>query len=97
LALFQVVVGSQDLAANHDVMQIVEVWIHTFGFGYFFLDIINLSFGFTLLPLQVLDDRSRDERLLTLLQKYHSSKRYSLFFIHTNAFLNLVLWSFILI
>lgn len=47
------------------------------------------SVGFTLLPLQVLDDRARDERLVTLLQKYHSSKRYSLFFIHTNNFLNL--------
>ncbi|XP_056174477.1 DEAD-box ATP-dependent RNA helicase 5 isoform X2 [Syzygium oleosum] len=43
----KVVIGSEDLAANHDVMQIVEV----------------------------LDDRSRDERLVTLLQKYHSSKR----------------------
>ncbi|XP_030454049.2 DEAD-box ATP-dependent RNA helicase 5 isoform X1 [Syzygium oleosum] len=42
----KVVIGSEDLAANHDVMQIVEV----------------------------LDDRSRDERLVTLLQKYHSSK-----------------------
>lgn len=26
-APFQVVVGSEDLAANHDVMQIVEVWL----------------------------------------------------------------------
>ncbi|KAI3418538.1 uncharacterized protein J3R85_013745 [Psidium guajava] len=42
----KVVIGSEDLAANHDVMQIIEV----------------------------LDDRSRDERLVTLLQKYHSSK-----------------------
>ncbi|KAI4372191.1 hypothetical protein MLD38_010456 [Melastoma candidum] len=42
----KVVVGSEDLAANHDVMQIVEV----------------------------LDDRSRDDRLVALLQKYHSSK-----------------------
>ncbi|KAJ0053949.1 hypothetical protein Pint_03537 [Pistacia integerrima] len=47
LALFQVVVGSEDLAANHDVMQIVEV----------------------------LDDRSRDQRLLALLEKYHKSQR----------------------
>ncbi|RVW34731.1 DEAD-box ATP-dependent RNA helicase 5 [Vitis vinifera] len=44
----KVVIGSEDLAANHDVMQIVEV----------------------------LDDRSRDERLLTLLGKYHKSQRY---------------------
>lgn len=43
----KVVIGSEDLAANHDVMQIVEV----------------------------LDDRSRDERLLTLLGKYHKSQR----------------------
>ncbi|KAK4786827.1 hypothetical protein SAY86_010660 [Trapa natans] len=42
----KVVVGSEDLAANHDVMQIVEV----------------------------LDDRARDDRLVSLLQKYHSSK-----------------------
>ncbi|KAK4797301.1 hypothetical protein SAY86_029627 [Trapa natans] len=44
----KVVVGSEDLAANHDVMQIVEV----------------------------LDDRARDDRLVSLLQKYHGSKRY---------------------
>lgn len=57
----------------------------------------HLSYvGFAQLPLQVLDDRSRDERLVTLLQKYHSSKRYYLLFIHTIAFMNLVLWSFIL-
>lgn len=43
----KVVVGSEDLAANHDVMQIVEV----------------------------LDDRSRDKRLLSLLGKYHQSQR----------------------
>lgn len=66
-----------------------------FGFGYFFRHHLS-SVGFTLFPLQVLDDRSRDERLVTLLQKYHSSKRYSIFFIHTLVFLNLVLWSFIL-
>ncbi|XP_010261619.1 PREDICTED: DEAD-box ATP-dependent RNA helicase 5 [Nelumbo nucifera] len=43
----KVVVGSEDLAANHDVMQIVEV----------------------------LDDRSRDARLVSLLEKYHKSQR----------------------
>ncbi|XP_061343040.1 DEAD-box ATP-dependent RNA helicase 5 [Gastrolobium bilobum] len=43
----KVVVGSEDLAANHDVMQIVEV----------------------------LDDRSRDKRLVALLEKYHQSQR----------------------
>ncbi|KAH7511412.1 hypothetical protein JRO89_XSUnG0205500 [Xanthoceras sorbifolium] len=43
----KVVVGSEDLAANHDVMQIVEV----------------------------LDDRSRDQRLVALLEKYHKSQR----------------------
>ncbi|XP_031267039.1 DEAD-box ATP-dependent RNA helicase 5 [Pistacia vera] len=43
----KVVVGSEDLAANHDVLQIVEV----------------------------LDDRSRDQRLLALLEKYHKSQR----------------------
>ncbi|CAL5436234.1 unnamed protein product [Camellia sinensis] len=43
----KVVVGSEDLAANHDVMQIVEV----------------------------LDDRARDERLVSLLEKYHKSQR----------------------
>ncbi|XP_057448703.1 DEAD-box ATP-dependent RNA helicase 5 [Lotus japonicus] len=43
----KVVVGSEDLAANHDVMQIVEV----------------------------LDDRARDKRLFTLLEKYHKSQR----------------------
>ncbi|KAF9623363.1 hypothetical protein IFM89_001196 [Coptis chinensis] len=43
----KVVVGSEDLAANHDVMQIVEV----------------------------LDDRSRDARLVTLLEKYHKSQK----------------------
>ncbi|XP_076913996.1 DEAD-box ATP-dependent RNA helicase 5-like [Bidens hawaiensis] len=43
----KVVVGSEDLAANHDVMQIVEV----------------------------LEDRARDERLITLLEKYHKSRR----------------------
>lgn len=42
----KVVVGSEDLAANHDVMQIVEV----------------------------LDDRSRDARLIALLEKYHKSQ-----------------------
>ncbi|CAJ1931013.1 unnamed protein product [Sphenostylis stenocarpa] len=42
----KVVVGSEDLAANHDVMQIVEV----------------------------LDDRSRDRRLVALLEKYHKSQ-----------------------
>ncbi|PON94735.1 Helicase [Trema orientale] len=42
----KVVVGSEDLAANHDVMQIVEV----------------------------LDDRSRDARLVALLEKYHESQ-----------------------
>ncbi|CAA7411009.1 unnamed protein product [Spirodela intermedia] len=42
----KVVVGSEDLAANHDVMQIVEV----------------------------LDDQSRDKRLVSLLEKYHTSK-----------------------
>lgn len=44
---FQVVVGSEDLAANHDVMQIIEV----------------------------LDDKSRDFRLVSLLEKYHQSQR----------------------
>ena len=29
-----------------------------------------------ILHIQVLDDRSRDERLLTLLGKYHKSQRY---------------------
>ncbi|KAJ0989911.1 hypothetical protein J5N97_008267 [Dioscorea zingiberensis] len=43
----KVVVGSEDLAANHDVMQIIEV----------------------------LDDRSRDARLVALLEKYHQSQR----------------------
>ncbi|XP_058777520.1 DEAD-box ATP-dependent RNA helicase 5 [Vicia villosa] len=43
----KVVVGSEDLSANHDVMQIVEV----------------------------LDERSRDKRLLALLEKYHKSKK----------------------
>lgn len=43
----KVVIGSEDLAANHDVMQIVEV----------------------------LDDRSRDQRLVALLEKYHQSQR----------------------
>ncbi|ERN15557.1 DEAD-box ATP-dependent RNA helicase 5 [Amborella trichopoda] len=43
----KVVVGSEDLAANHDVMQIVEV----------------------------LDERSRDTRLISLLDKYHQSQR----------------------
>ncbi|XP_072963533.1 DEAD-box ATP-dependent RNA helicase 5 [Typha angustifolia] len=43
----KVVIGSEDLAANHDVMQIVEV----------------------------LDDRARDSRLVTLLEKYHQSQR----------------------
>ncbi|WVZ62798.1 hypothetical protein U9M48_012500 [Paspalum notatum var. saurae] len=42
----KVVIGSEDLAANHDVMQIVEV----------------------------LDDRSRDSRLLALLDKYHQAQ-----------------------
>ncbi|XP_078445913.1 DEA(D/H)-box RNA helicase family protein [Wolffia australiana] len=42
----KVVVGSEDLAANHDVMQIVEV----------------------------LDEQARDQRLFSLLEKYHSSK-----------------------
>ncbi|KAI9073596.1 hypothetical protein K1719_044443 [Acacia pycnantha] len=41
----KVVIGSEDLAANQDVMQIVEV----------------------------LDDRSRDKRLVALLEKYHKS------------------------
>ncbi|KAG6687954.1 hypothetical protein I3842_11G100300 [Carya illinoinensis] len=43
----KVVVGSEDLAANHDVLQIVEV----------------------------LDDRSRDQRLVALLEKYHKSQK----------------------
>lgn len=43
----KVVIGSEDLAANHDVMQIVEV----------------------------LDDRSRDSRLVALLDKYHKAQR----------------------
>ncbi|ONM52923.1 DEAD-box ATP-dependent RNA helicase 5 [Zea mays] len=42
----KVVIGSEDLAANHDVMQIVEV----------------------------LDDRTRDSRLLALLDKYHQAQ-----------------------
>jgi ATP-dependent RNA helicase DBP3 len=42
----KVMVGSQDLAANHDVTQIVEV----------------------------LEDRARDARLDSLLQKYHKSR-----------------------
>ncbi|XP_015698978.2 DEAD-box ATP-dependent RNA helicase 5 [Oryza brachyantha] len=43
----KVVIGSEDLSANHDVMQIVEV----------------------------LDDRSRDTRLVALLDKYHKARR----------------------
>ncbi|GLT80611.1 hypothetical protein SLA2020_520420 [Shorea laevis] len=43
----KVVIGSEDLAANHDVMQIVEV----------------------------LDERSRNQRLIDLLKKYHESER----------------------
>ncbi|GMH22581.1 hypothetical protein Nepgr_024424 [Nepenthes gracilis] len=43
----KVVVGSEDLSANHDVMQIVEV----------------------------IDDRSRDKRLVDLLEKYHKSQK----------------------
>ncbi|KAF8082663.1 hypothetical protein N665_0813s0005 [Sinapis alba] len=43
----KIVIGSEDLAANHDVMQIVEV----------------------------LDDRARDQRLITLLEKYHKSQK----------------------
>ncbi|CAO2819711.1 unnamed protein product [Amaranthus hypochondriacus] len=43
----KVVVGSEDLAANHDVMQIVEV----------------------------LEERTRDNRLVALLEKYHQSQR----------------------
>ncbi|XP_058224557.1 DEAD-box ATP-dependent RNA helicase 5 [Rhododendron vialii] len=43
----KVVVGSEDLAANHDVLQIVEV----------------------------LEDRARDERLVSLLEKYHKSQK----------------------
>ncbi|XP_010518933.1 PREDICTED: DEAD-box ATP-dependent RNA helicase 5 [Tarenaya hassleriana] len=43
----KVVIGSVDLAANHDVMQIVEV----------------------------LDERARDQRLISLLEKYHKSQR----------------------
>ncbi|KAL2901171.1 DEAD-box ATP-dependent RNA helicase 5 [Bienertia sinuspersici] len=43
----KVVVGSEDLAANHDVMQIVEV----------------------------LDEHTRDKRLVALLDKYHESQR----------------------
>ncbi|WCJ29049.1 ATP-dependent RNA helicase DBP3 [Euphorbia peplus] len=43
----KVVVGSEDTAANHDVMQIVEV----------------------------LEEHSRDKRLLALLEKYHASQR----------------------
>ncbi|XP_074264639.1 DEAD-box ATP-dependent RNA helicase 5 [Silene latifolia] len=43
----KVVVGSEDLAANHDVMQIVEV----------------------------LEEYKRDQRLVTLLDKYHPSQR----------------------
>ncbi|KAL9242658.1 hypothetical protein vseg_016640 [Gypsophila vaccaria] len=43
----KVVVGSEDLAANHDVMQIVEV----------------------------LEEYTRDNRLLSLLEKYHKSQR----------------------
>ncbi|KAL6897339.1 hypothetical protein ACP4OV_007035 [Aristida adscensionis] len=42
----KVVIGSEDLSANHDVMQIVEV----------------------------LDDKSRDSRLLALLDKYHQAQ-----------------------
>ncbi|CAD6220256.1 unnamed protein product [Miscanthus lutarioriparius] len=42
----KVVIGSEDLAANHDVMQIIEV----------------------------LDDRTRDSRLLALLDKYHQAQ-----------------------
>ncbi|KAK9120482.1 hypothetical protein Syun_018099 [Stephania yunnanensis] len=45
--IVKVVVGSEDLTANHDVMQIVEV----------------------------IDDRSRDARLIALLEKYHKSQR----------------------
>lgn len=43
----KVVVGSEDLSANHDVMQIVEV----------------------------LEENSRDRRLVSLLEKYHESQR----------------------
>ena len=43
----KVVIGSKDLATNHDVMQIVEV----------------------------LNNQSCDERLLTLLGEYHKSQR----------------------
>uniref|UniRef100_A0A0D9WXV3 RNA helicase n=1 Tax=Leersia perrieri TaxID=77586 RepID=A0A0D9WXV3_9ORYZ len=43
----KVVIGSEDLAANHDVMQIVEV----------------------------LDEWSRDSRLVALLDKYHKAQR----------------------
>ncbi|KAK9667766.1 hypothetical protein RND81_13G010100 [Saponaria officinalis] len=43
----KVVVGSEDLAANHDVMQIVEV----------------------------LEEYTRDNRLVSLLEKYHKSQR----------------------
>ncbi|XP_052170285.1 DEAD-box ATP-dependent RNA helicase 5 isoform X2 [Diospyros lotus] len=50
----KVVVGSEDLAANHDVMQIVEV----------------------------LDDKSRDERLIALLGKYHKSLRVLVFVLY---------------
>ncbi|XP_049933276.1 DEAD-box ATP-dependent RNA helicase 5 isoform X2 [Nymphaea colorata] len=50
----KVVVGSEDLAANHDVMQIVEV----------------------------LDDRSRDARLVALLEKYHQSQRVLVFVLY---------------
>ncbi|KAM6587647.1 hypothetical protein CsatA_010252 [Cannabis sativa] len=42
----KVVIGSEDLSANHDVMQIVEV----------------------------LEERSRDARLIALLEKYHKSQ-----------------------
>ncbi|CAN6460989.1 unnamed protein product [Victoria cruziana] len=50
----KVVVGSEDLAANHDVMQIVEV----------------------------LDERSRDARLVALLEKYHQSHRVLVFVLY---------------
>ncbi|KAJ0229611.1 DEAD-box ATP-dependent RNA helicase 5 [Hirschfeldia incana] len=43
----KIVIGSEDLAANHDVLQIVEV----------------------------IDDRARDQRLITLLEKYHKSQK----------------------
>lgn len=69
---FQVVIGSVDLAANHDVLQIIEVC------SVFPLQIISPPFNnmsLFCLQMQVLDDRARDQRLVALLEKYHKSQK----------------------